>query len=220
MTDTLVTEAANPTESTAPVTAGAPPTLLDGDQASDSTAAAKDGEVGGDTPASDAAEGTPSDDAPGAPETYEDFTVPEDVVLDDLTTGELKTLAKDLGLTQEQAQKVADLGATLSQRWAAGFQEQLASASEEWATVTKADKEIGGEKLSGTLSGAKAALDKFGTPELRELLQTSRLGNHPEVVRLLARVGQAISDDTSVVTGSPASSEGKSIAERLYSNTN
>lgn len=219
-TDTLVTEAANPTESAAPVNAEAPPTLLDGDKASDSTVAAKDGQAEGETPSDKAAEDKPSDEAAGAPETYEDFTLPEGVVLDDTTAGELKTLAKDLNLTQEQAQKVADLGAALSQRWAAGFQEQLTSASEEWATVTKADKEIGGEKLTGSLAGAKAALDKFGTPELRELLQTSRLGNHPEVVRLLARVGQAISDDNSVVTGAPPSEKGKSIAERLYSTTN
>jgi hypothetical protein len=219
-TETLVTEAANLTESAAPVTAPAPSTLLDGEGASDSTAAAEGGEIEGATPPETAAEDSPPEDAAGAPEAYEDFTLPEGVALDADTDAELKALAKDLNLTQTQAQKVADLGAVLTQRWATQFQEQLTSASEDWATATKADKELGGEKLTGTLTGAKAALDKFGTPELRELLQTSRLGNHPEVVRLLARVGQAISDDNAVVTGAPPSSKGKSLADKLYGSSN
>jgi hypothetical protein len=219
-TETLVTEAANLTESAAPVTAPAPSTLLDGEGASDSTATAEGGETEGATPPETAAEDSPSEDAAGAPEAYEDFTLPEGVALDADTDAELKALAKDLNLTQTQAQKVADLGAVLTQRWATQFQEQLTSASEDWATATKADKELGGEKLTGTLTGAKAALDKFGTPELRELLQTSRLGNHPEVVRLLARVGQAISDDNAVVTGAPPSSKGKSLADKLYGSSN
>ena len=46
-----------------------------------------------------------------APETAYEFTMPEGVEIDPATLGNLTELSKELGLTKEQAQKVADLGA-------------------------------------------------------------------------------------------------------------
>ena len=222
MTDTLVTEAASSPESPAPVDAAAPPTLLDGETATaESTAPGGEGQTEDKSATDKPPEDKPSDAAKGAPESYEDFTLPEGVSIDPEVDANLKGLAKDLNLSQEQAQKVADLGATMAQKWAADLQAQITTASEEWAATVKADKDIGGDKLPENLGVAKAALDKFGTPELRELLQTSRLGNHPEVVRLLVKVGRAISDDASVVTGAPPTGEGgRSLADRLYAPSN
>ena len=60
---------------------------------------------------------------------------------------------------------------------------------------SEVDKEFGGEKLSENLSTAKKALDQFGTPELRSLLNESGLGNHPEFIRFMFRAGKSISED-------------------------
>ncbi len=47
---------------------------------------------------------------PKAPEEYAEFTVPEGTTLDEQTATEFKGLAKELDLTQEQAQKLLDFG--------------------------------------------------------------------------------------------------------------
>jgi hypothetical protein len=89
----------------------------------------------------------------------------------------------------------------LSEKWTATLHAQIDATSTAWEQAAKADKEIGGDKLPENLGLAKSVLDKFGTAELRELLTTSRLGNNPEVIRLLSKVGAAISDDARVTTG-------------------
>ncbi len=147
-------------------------------------------------------EGDKAKEGEGAepPAEYADFTAPEGVTLDGEVSGDLKSLAKELKLSQEQAQKIADLGVKLQQRSAQAQTEAVAQARSKWAADAKVDKEIGGDKLPETLSIARKALDAFGSPELRTLLTASGLGSHPEVIRLLARAGKAISEDT-VVSG-------------------
>jgi hypothetical protein len=92
-------------------------------------------------------------------------------------------------------------------------------------TSSKTDQEFGGEKLSENLSVAKKALDAFGTPELRKLLDDSGLGNHPEVIRMMYRAGKAISEDR-FVGGSPGGQKGSGfrsmddLANALYANHN
>ena len=148
------------------------------------------------------AEDDKADDAPkGAPEAYEDFTVPEGVELDPEVTAKFKDVAKELNLPQEAAQKVTELGVELAQKWAAQQTETTEAILAEWKTATETDKEIGGDTLPANLAVAKQALDKFGTPELRSMLDEYRMGDHPEVIRFMVRVGKAISEDTFVGGG-------------------
>ena len=163
------------------------------------------------------AEDQPATTEETAPE-YE-FTFEEGVEVDPDTIGNLKELAKELGLTQEQAQKIADLGAAQSQKWVALQEQAITEASAQWVEEVKADKEIGGDRLSENLGIAKRALDRFGTPELSKLLDESRLGNHPELIRTMYRIGKAISDDA-VVPGSRSAFGSNSPAQRLYDNSN
>lgn len=149
----------------------------------------------------------------GAPAEYAEFTAPDGVTLDGEVLGSLKSVAKELNLSQAQAQKIADLGVQLQQRSAQAQTEAVARARTEWASQSKADKEFGGEKLSEHLAVASKALDQFGTPELRTMLRTTGLGNHPEVIRFMVRAGKAISEDT-VVNGQRNS--GPISAKDLY----
>jgi hypothetical protein len=151
----------------------------------------------GDKPAADAKPGDkkPDDKPAGAPEKYEDFKLPEGAKADPAVMGEFAVMAKELNLSQDQAQKLVDLNAKLQ----AGNVEHLKAAVEEqgqkWAEDAKADKEFGGDKFDENLAVAKRALDEFGSPELKTLLVQSKLGNHPEVLRFFFRAGQAISQD-------------------------
>lgn len=140
----------------------------------------------------------------GAPEAYEAFTVPEGVELDAEVLGEFQGIAKELNLPQEAAQKVADLGVKLAQKWTTESQEATAAMLADWKVQTEADKEIGGDALPNTLAVAKKALDAYGSDGLRELLEVHRLGDNPEVIRFMARVGKTISEDTFVAGGNTA----------------
>lgn len=146
----------------------------------------------------------------GAPEAY-DFTAPEGVELDDQSVAAFADVAKELNLSQESAQKILEkVSPVMAQRQAAAFE----NVKTEWATASKGDAEFGGDKLPENLAVAKSAMDKFATPELKTLLEESGMGNHPEVIRLMYRVGKAISQDTFVAGDSVKANKGD--ARNLY----
>lgn len=153
----------------------------------------------------------------GAPEQYEEFKAPEGQQYDPEVLNNFKEVAKDLNLSQEAAQKMLDkMGPVVAQRQA----QQVEALRSQWAEQSTADKEFGGEKLTENLGVARKALDTFGSPELKSLLNESGLGNHPEFIRLLYRAGKAISED-SFVGGAPTASKGKptsnaDFADSLY----
>lgn len=166
------------------------------------------------TPASDASAAPAAEskaETPAVPEDYA-LTMPEGVELDSVAADEFKAIAKELKLDQASAQKVADIGAKMAQRQT----EKHAELVQSWVEQVKADKDIGGDKLQENLAVAKKALETFGTPELRDVLNASGLGNHPEVIRAFYRAGKAISEDR-FVQGSPKVAE-NDPAKKLFPN--
>ena len=138
-------------------------------------------------------DGTQADDkkADGAPEKYE-FKAPEGREYDAEVINNFSEVAKELNLSQDAAQKLLDKMAPIVEQRQI---QQIEQVRTQWAEAARADKEFGGEKLSENLAVAKKALDQFGTPELRTLLNESGLGNHPDVIRFMFRAGKAISED-------------------------
>lgn len=150
----------------------------------------------------------------GAPEKYE-FNAAEGVELDTEALKDFEPVARELNLTNEQAQKLVDaypkILAGVQQRQADAWQKQ----TEGWAEAVKADKEIGGDKLESNLSAAQRALDQFGNPELKEYLNVTGMGNHPELVKAFVKIGKAMSED-GMVSGKETGQ--RSAAEVLYGN--
>ena len=136
------------------------------------------------------------DDADGkAPEAYEKFSLPEGYEYDEKLAGDFGGVAKDLGLSQAQAQKLVDHYIQLTQKAIQVHNERSAQISEEWKTSAETDKEYGGAKFAENIAVAKKALESFGTPELTKHLNESGLGNHPEIIRFCWKVGKLLSDD-------------------------
>lgn len=168
-----------------------------------------------DKPEAKADDGKKEDAKPeGAPDEYADFSSPEGVELDTEVLGDLKTLAKEMNLPQAQAQKIVDLGVKLQQKQADAWQAQM----EKWVGEVKADKDIGGEKLAENLGIARKAIDSFGPPELKELLNSSGLGNHPVLIKTFLNIGKAISEDSFVTANKNAGTK-QSLESRLYGNS-
>lgn len=125
------------------------------------------------------------------PEKYE-FTAPEGVTLNEQSLGVFSETAKELGLTQEQAQTLVE---KMAPTIAAQSVEAVRQARAEWKEAQANDKEFGGEQLAANLGVARKAMEAFGTPEFTKLLNQSGLGDHPEVIRVFYRAGKAISED-------------------------
>lgn len=148
----------------------------------------------------------------GAPEAYE-FKTAEGVELDTEALKDFEPVARELNLTNEQAQKLVDaypkILAGVQQRQVEAWQKQ----TQDWAADVKSDKEIGGDKLTASLSKAQQALETFGSSELKEYLNETGLGNHPELVKAFVKIGKAMSEDNMV---SAANTGQRSAAEVLY----
>lgn len=152
-------------------------------------------------------EGDPKKDEPkegdpkpaAVPEAYE-LKAPEGVDLDPAMVELATPVFKELGLDNAAAQKVVSLYAeqvmpALSQH-VTGETLKLLGMGEigKWVDQIKADKDIGGAKFEETMTLAAAGRDKFATPELKAFFETSRIGNHPEMIRFFAAVGKAIGE--------------------------
>ena len=209
MTDTTV-DAAATTEGTTNTT------LVTDPAANQQTAAADAPGEQGTTEAAESTE-TTEGEAQGAPESYEDFTSEDGVTPDPENVESFKAMAKEMNLSQTQAQQLYDMGVKLTKQVGDAQQAAHAEALTQWAQAARTDKEFGGEKFDANLGVGKAALDKLGTPELQTLLNESGLGNHPEVIRLLYKAGRALGDDNFVPGGRTGPAAGSTPDQRLAS---
>lgn len=149
----------------------------------------------------------------GAPEQYADFTPPEGATLDTGVMTKFAETAKALNLPQEAAQKLVDQMAPVM---AAQHAAQIESVKAEWLATTTADPEIGGAKLTESVAMAAKAMDQFATPALKEIFNATGFGNHPEMLRFMAKAGRAISEEKVVIGGQTAPAGIRSMADRLY----
>lgn len=206
----------------APAASGAPTGAAPTEGAAPAATLTTEGTTGESKPA----EGTPPKEgeqkpngetkSTDVPEAYT-FTMPEGVELDGEAAAEFSALAKELKLPAAEAQRVADIAIKMAQKQA----EQTAKVVKDWAEQSKADKEFGGDNLDVNLAIAKKAIDAFGSAELKTLLNTSGMGNHPEFIRFAFKAGKAISEDTFVKGGNPATSNvNVPLEKRLYPNMN
>lgn len=137
---------------------------------------------------------------PVAPESYT-FTPPEGQAYDPGMLTTFEATARELNLSQEAAQTLLErMAPTITERQAQAQAASFQATVETWADQARKDPEIGGEKIGDTLRLGELAIDKLGTPELSKLLISSGFGNHPEVIRVLAKAGALLKED-SIVTG-------------------
>lgn len=155
----------------------------------------------------------------GAPETYEDFKVPEGMEASQELVDEFKPVLKDLNLSQEKAQALIDFytAKVLPGMQAKGLEVWNNELAQRQQAIEK-DPEIGGEKLKATGETINRVANTFLKPEeTAELMEYSkRFGDCPAFVKLLTRVGGAMKDDGVVMAGAGGETSTKTLAERLY----
>ena len=81
---------------------------------------------------------------------------------------------------------------TLARLMAEAFDAQ----QKAWEAELRADKDMGGQAFEANVSVARRAIERFGSPALKQLLNDTGLGNHPELARFALRVGRALAEDS------------------------
>ncbi len=100
---------------------------------------------------------------------------------------------KKLGLSNVQANELAahyanEVLPKAIEQHQEGMVAQLTEQSRAWVAEAQAHPELKGDGIAV----AKSVVDRFGDPELKEFLRESAMGNHPGLIRLLAKVGRAL----------------------------
>ena len=181
-----------------------------------------------DTPDGDLLSGDEGSDQEGVPEKYT-FDMPEGVDVE--VTEEIQAaldqfsgVAKEMGLSQSQYQALVEYDLQRAQAAEETAVGEWVGRVNGWKQEAMNDTEIGGQALKETRESATAALKKFGTPGLSQLLKNPdeknpnglALGNHPEILRLLSRVGKALGDPTPIDGKETGGSDEQARLARLY----
>lgn len=162
---------------------------------------------------------TTGDKPEEAPETYDKFTLPDGMEMTAEQLDQATEVFKELNLSQTQAQKLVDFEAKLSSQKDAGIQSAWDKVNQGWVEESKADSEFGGENLTASLVTAKAARDAYGNDKFTEMLEITGVGNHPEMIRFLTKVGKDVSEDQ-ILHGRKLGGIEKDAAKTLFPDMN
>jgi hypothetical protein len=155
---------------------------------------------------------------PAKPIEYTDFTLPEGLSLDTEKVGQFKTLAAELGIPQEGAQKMLDMYTAEFKQISEAPMRAWTDLQTKWREEVTSDPVIGGANLEKNLAATKAGLTALlgeSAGKFFEALNITGAGNNPEIVRGLIKAA-APHAPAGPVKGNPASAGGKTAGATLY----
>lgn len=161
----------------------------------------------------------PKDPADTVPEDGKyDITLGEGIELDSALLEKASPVMKEIGLTNSQASKLAGVLAETRKAEFDALGERHQKIVDDWQKEIKTDKDFGGDNLKASVGKADRVIATFGDDDFRRDLVELGIGNHPGLFRLLARVGNALSDDKPITSETPAASK-KSPEAAMYGET-
>ena len=168
----------------------------------------------------DGEEGEESEESDDKKVDYADLKLPEDlpegITIDTELFDSVKAIGQKHNIRPEAMQELVDGYAATIANAETALQDHWAGVEQGWKDSIKTDKEIGGDKYDASVERAKRAIKQYGTEELHDVLESSRLGNNPEFVRVFARIGEKISEPQGFDRGSGQSQ--KTTADVLFDN--
>jgi hypothetical protein len=189
-----------------------------GDKTAETTAEVKAEEKGEEKPEDKKPE-------PKAPAEYAEFAIPEGTTLDEQTATEFKGLAKELDLTQEQAQKLLDFGGGKLRAQIEAPYKVWNEMQAKWQAEVKADPEIGGTKYEQSIKDAAQVFvpgesnpfvkSEAEAKSLREALNTTGAGNNPAIVKLFVKMGTLLNEPGSL-RGGPVKDSADTLLAKMY----
>lgn len=127
-----------------------------------------------------------------------DLTAPEGYDVDPEVESEFREFAASNKFSKETVGALRGFQVKMIEKQA----EQHTAMVADWGNQVKADKEIGGANLAVSTAAARAAMQEFFPPDARAILEQTGLGNHPAIVKGMARVGRAMGEHKTI-SGNP-----------------
>ena len=126
-------------------------------------------------------------------------------------SGEATPIFKELGLSQEQAQKLVDFYSTKTSKINADLAKSVDDMRAKWRDEVMADKDIGGklDQVKVELGRAKDRLPAAVRTAFDEALNVTGMGDHPAIVRGIYELAKLVNEGTPV-TGNAPSPHGQS----------
>jgi hypothetical protein len=162
---------------------------------------------------------------PVVPEKY-DLKLPDDSGLDATLSERTAAIARELGLSNEHAQKALEFVAQEAQAHADAIAEATIQSYQkggtewtkrvaEWQQTTAADPALGKtpEERQAAINAGKTVLRKYGEThpddelQLTAYLDNAGLSDHPAVARFFAWLGKAMGEGEYVRPGAPSSGQ-------------
>lgn len=161
-------------------------------------------------------------DEPAPPPTYDPFTLPEGLSLEEdrvkeftgiLSEFEQKTKA-DHAEVQQFGQKAVDFHVAEVQKAVQSITQHMQDGWEktknDWKESFMSDPELGGNRWQTTVDSAMNFIRTHGgnadqQAEFRKLMNDSGIGNHPAMIRLLANAGIKMSEGKPLAATAPIS---------------
>lgn len=146
------------------------------------------------------------DPAAPVPETYAEFKAPEGATLDAALIAEVTPIFKELGLSQDAAQKLVEFQAKHSIATEAKLEKTVADMRAEWRDAIKADPAIGAdlEKTKVAIGRLKSQLPTEVRTSFDDAMNLTGMGDHPAIVRGLFELAKLVNEGTPVTGGGPS----------------
>jgi hypothetical protein len=146
------------------------------------------------------------------------LALPEGVEIDEAALAVAAPVFKELGLTNGQATKIAEVFANLRQAEGEQQAEAWVARNRDWVATAKADKTYANVGFDAAAKVANAAVRAFGDDDLVTVLNETGLGNHPALIRAFYKAGAAMANDTTE-RGTNAGAAAVPMEERMYGST-
>lgn len=152
--------------------------------------------------------------ATGAPEAYTDFTMPDGYTLDPKTIEAATPIFKELGLTQDQAQRLVQFHSEQMIAAAKGPEATYTAMRTDWQAKIKSDPDLA-KAVNGDKTGLDAvkldigrALNAMGDAtlanEFKEAMNLTGAGDHPAFVKTMWKLASFVTEGKHVAGISPS----------------
>lgn len=108
------------------------------------------------------------------------------------------TVAKEMKLNNEQAGSLLKI---LADNYQTVQQQAVQKERTNWRAELRSDPELGGENFDKTRLHLSTVMRKFGNNEVKDILNSTGLGDHPAFVRMFNAIGASMSQEVNVIKG-------------------
>lgn len=140
------------------------------------------------------------------------MALPDGVKVDPAILSDLTKIANEHGLDVKAAEALIPVGQKVAQNTVAQINKGYETIRAGWRDQVAADPTIGTKEQ---MAIADKGLTAYGSPALRQVLDESGLGDHPEVIRMFHKIGKTVSEDV-IERGGSGDKKVTDAAEIMY----